>query len=229
MRTYFKVVGAIGGGCCCQAYYCPPFESFGSAQSAVCHSKTRPDVGMTNCPHPAIRPWHKMCYKLTSTDAMDGGFKLQVSITLMPITSNQQSGPDQLLISKLWVHGMILTGVCYGIVVVLSFSCIQLLLSKPWGPPGSLQRQKAILFSYVAVLFILATISMGFSSKEIEIAYVHHQDFPGGPAFFILHDTSLFIAGGAICFVLLQWMVDGLLVRCTCSYDLVPYLMGGRI
>ncbi len=121
---------------------------------------------------------------------------------------------DELLVSKLWIQGTILTAMCYGIVVALCFSCFQLLLSRPpkLSAGGVLHKQRSRLLFYVLFLFLLATVSIGLSSKESEVAYVHYQDFPGGPAFFILQDTSVFIAGGAICFVLLQWAVDGLLV-----------------
>jgi len=68
---------------------------------------------------------------------------------------------------------------------------------------------------------------MGLSSKEIEVAYVGHLDYPGGPVLFILQDTSFFIAGGAVCFVLLQWAVDGLLLwRCFAFFPVSPACKG---
>lgn len=110
---------------------------------------------------------------------------------------------------------MVLRGVCYGIVVTLSLSCIHLFTSRAPKPPRSPATggwQSRWLLAYVVLLLLLSSAAMVIEGIEIEKAYIFHSDHPGGPAGFVLGDNSTLIAGDAICFVLLQWAADGLLV-----------------
>lgn len=69
------------------------------------------------------------------------------------------------------------------------------------------------LLIYVILLLIISSIAFGLWMKEVEVAYIYHSGDPGGPGIFMLQDASVFVDGEIICFVLLQWAADGLLVR----------------
>jgi hypothetical protein len=128
-----------------------------------------------------------------------------------PFSIVKSSSAHDILFNKIWLQGMVLRGVFYGIAFALCCSCIHLLTSKQSrlsAPP-----QKRGLLAYVFFLLLFSTIFMALGGIENERAYIFHSDYPGGPASFALADSSAIPVTETVCFILLQWAADGLLVR----------------
>lgn len=127
-----------------------------------------------------------------------------------PFSIVKSSSAHDILFNRIWLQGMVLRGVFYGIAFALCCSCIHLLMSKQSGSSAS--PPKKGLLAYVLFLLLLSTIFMVLGGIENEKAYIFHPDYPGGPASFALADSSPIPVTVTICFVLLQWAADGLLV-----------------
>ncbi|KAF7783431.1 hypothetical protein Agabi119p4_1455 [Agaricus bisporus var. burnettii] len=130
-----------------------------------------------------------------------------------PFSIVKSSSSRDLLFNRIWLQGMVLRGVFYGIVFTLCCSCIHLLVSRQ--AKSSTPPRKRWLLAYVSFLLLLSTIVMVLGGIQNEEAYIFHSDYPGGPATFTLGDSSAIPIAQSICFILLQWATDGLLIwRC---------------
>ncbi|KXN80820.1 hypothetical protein AN958_07256 [Leucoagaricus sp. SymC.cos] len=124
--------------------------------------------------------------------------------------------PQLVFANKVWLQGLVLTGVLYGIVVMHCCSCMSLLASNCSKLLGaSTDGQRRWLRLYVGFLFVISTTGMALHWKGSEIAFIHHSGDYGGPALYTANDTSAVAVAVAVCFIVLQWAADGLLMwRC---------------
>ncbi len=70
-------------------------------------------------------------------------------------------------------------GVFYGIALTLYCLCAQSLYSQLHKPDQ--QRQAQFNLGYVSLLLFCATGILALNTRMIQLAYINHADFPGGP------------------------------------------------
>lgn len=70
-------------------------------------------------------------------------------------------------------------GVFYGIAFALYCLCARSLYLQLWEPDK--RRQAGFQLGYISLLFFCATLYLALSSRLIQLGYVDHADFPGGP------------------------------------------------
>ncbi len=70
-----------------------------------------------------------------------------------------------------------------------------------------------LLAGYTFLLFSFNTVFVAMNMHNCRLAYIDHNDFPGGPALFTLSRYSAAIAVVPnAAFILSNWLADGLLV-----------------
>ena len=96
-----------------------------------------------------------------------------------------------------------------GMLLLLFIQCCHVLLRKD---PSRDSRRWA-LFTYTLAIFILATLALGSSLKWNELAFIDQRAYPGGPSAFYKAYFSYWVTMfSSSCFIVLNWMADGLLV-----------------
>ncbi|KAH7869185.1 uncharacterized protein C8R40DRAFT_1060086 [Lentinula edodes] len=124
-----------------------------------------------------------------------------------------------LLDERTWLIGAILTGVGYGIVLVLTVMCISNLIGSLKRPNLNMKLQLASL-TYVICTFVFATLFVAGSSKMAQLSFIDYRNYPGGPAAFEEVMFSIPISEmGNVAFVLSNWFADVVVVwRCIVVY-----------
>ncbi|EAU92428.2 hypothetical protein CC1G_00647 [Coprinopsis cinerea okayama7 len=93
------------------------------------------------------------------------------------------ASPKDILLERTFVAGDLLTGIGYGIQLVLFTSCATYL----WGQIRSSSRNKSskrtpvLLLSYMALLLIVETIYVAVQARTVQDIYVDNRNYPGGP------------------------------------------------
>lgn len=70
-------------------------------------------------------------------------------------------------------------GVCYGIVFTLYCLCTQSLYSQLHKPDQ--RRQAKFNLGYLSLLLFCATGILALNTRVVQVAYINHANFPGGP------------------------------------------------
>ncbi len=70
-------------------------------------------------------------------------------------------------------------GVSYGIAFTLYFLCAQSLYPQLHKPDR--RRQTQFTLGYISLLMFCATGVLALNARIIQLAYINHTDFPGGP------------------------------------------------
>ncbi|KAF8828481.1 hypothetical protein HHX47_DHR3000115 [Lentinula edodes] len=118
-----------------------------------------------------------------------------------------------LLDERTWLIGAILTGVGYGIVLVLTVMCISNLIGSLKRPNLNMKLQLASL-TYVICTFVFATLFVAGSSKMAQLSFIDYRNYPGGPAAFEEVMFSIPISEmGNVAFVLSNWFADVVVVN----------------
>ena len=96
-----------------------------------------------------------------------------------------------------------------GYNVLLYVLCFQLL----WNHRKTDPQQSYVYIGYLTVLLILGTLYVVSDTRLVELAYVDHADFPGGPVAYALQEYSSPIEQlGNASYVVTNWLADGLMV-----------------
>ncbi|KAH7928341.1 hypothetical protein BV22DRAFT_1044714 [Leucogyrophana mollusca] len=123
--------------------------------------------------------------------------------------------PAQLFAEGTWLQGAIVTGVCYGVVVVLFLMCCQSL----WRRINSRDigyKKNMFFLAYVIFIFALGTIYMAFNSQITQLGFINNREYPGGPADFESNTSSPPLNSA---FVLSNWCADAMMIwRCIVVY-----------
>ncbi|KAJ4467629.1 hypothetical protein J3R30DRAFT_3226365, partial [Lentinula aciculospora] len=127
--------------------------------------------------------------------------------------------PATLLDERTWLAGAILTGVGYGIVLVLSIMCISNLIGSLKRRSSTMRLQIASLI-YVICTFVFATLFLAGSSRMAQLSFIDYRNYPGGPAAFEEVMFSIPVSEmGNVAFVLSNWFADIIVVwRCIVVY-----------
>lgn len=123
---------------------------------------------------------------------------------------------SQLFAEKMWLQGGILSAVAYGVVLTL-FSlnfCLLRERARQETRENSRRRQHLALLVYTCFMFIFSTLTMASQAEMTQLGFIDNRDFPGGPA---AYETVMFSIPvsmlGNVCFQLMNWSADSLLVR----------------
>ena len=142
-------------------------------------------------------------------------FPLSISRTMSnPYRPNVPS--SQLFAEKMWLQGGILSAVAYGVVLTLFFLNFCLLRERARQETHEIsrRRQHLALLVYTCFMFILSTLTMASQAEMTQLGFIENRDYPGGPA---AYETVMFSIPismlGNVCFQLMNWSADSLLVR----------------
>ncbi|KAL0573267.1 hypothetical protein V5O48_008694, partial [Marasmius crinis-equi] len=118
----------------------------------------------------------------------------------------QEPAPLLLLEHCDWA-GTNISEIFYGGTIVLFFCCIKALL---W--PSHSRKPNYYLACYSFVIFSLGTIFVAMNVHLTQLSFIDDRNFPGGPEGFALANASTWRAiVPNSCFVIANWMADGLL------------------
>ncbi|KAG9222286.1 hypothetical protein CCMSSC00406_0006583 [Pleurotus cornucopiae] len=116
--------------------------------------------------------------------------------------------PEILLLERADFVGVGMSQMLYGITIVLFFQCMIALLGRRRGA-----TYNPLLAGYTFLLFSFNTVFVAMNMHNSRLAYIDHDDFPGGPALFTLSRYSMAIAVVPnAAFILSNWLADGLLL-----------------
>ncbi|TFK18701.1 hypothetical protein FA15DRAFT_709633 [Coprinopsis marcescibilis] len=124
-------------------------------------------------------------------------------------------GPEdrsQILFEHMFVAGDLVTGIGYGIQLVLYTSCFIYL----WGQKNTRSRTSWILIFYMTLLLIIETIFVAVQARTVQDIYIDNRNYPGGPMayFFATQDKAINVMFAATLF-LLTFLADLLVLwRC---------------
>ncbi|KIK90661.1 hypothetical protein PAXRUDRAFT_831506 [Paxillus rubicundulus Ve08.2h10] len=121
----------------------------------------------------------------------------------------------QIFAEGTWLYGAIVTGVLYGVVVVLYIMCARSI----WGrmrAHGIGCNKNLFFFCYVNFLFILGTVYFAFNTWITQLGFINDRNYPGGPSIFEENTSSPPLNTA---FVLSNWCADTLMIwRCIVVY-----------
>jgi hypothetical protein len=80
-------------------------------------------------------------------------------------------------------------GVFYGIVFALYCLCARSLFLELQVPDK--RRQTRFTLSYISLIFFCATAFLVLNMRMVQLAYIVHSDFPGGPLNYELSYSSI--------------------------------------
>lgn len=96
-----------------------------------------------------------------------------------------------------------------GMLLLLFLQCADVLLQTN----NRQAKRRWRLFTYISIIFCLATIALGTELKWTEMMFIDDRNFPGGPATFGVTMFSYWIPMlCSACGVTLCWLADGFLV-----------------
>ncbi|KAL4261200.1 hypothetical protein AB1N83_006841, partial [Pleurotus pulmonarius] len=119
--------------------------------------------------------------------------------------------PEILLLERADFVGVGMSQMLYGITIVLFFQCMIALLNQRQRHP--IVTYNPFLAGYTFLLFSFNTVFVAMNMHNSRLAYIDHDDFPGGPALFTLsrYSTAIAVVPNAA-FILSNWLADGLLL-----------------
>ncbi|KIJ16443.1 hypothetical protein PAXINDRAFT_75571 [Paxillus involutus ATCC 200175] len=122
---------------------------------------------------------------------------------------------SQIYAEGTWLYGAIVTGVLYGVVVVMYIMCARSL----WGRmrvQGVGCNKNLFFFCYINFLFTLGTVYFAFNTQITQLGFINNRDYPGGPSIFEENTSSPPLNTA---FVLSNWCADILMIwRCIVVY-----------
>lgn len=121
----------------------------------------------------------------------------------------------QIYAEGAWLQGAIVTGVLYGVVIVLSAMCWRSLWPRA-RYHGTGYKMNRFLLCYVAFLFVVGTIYVAFNSQITQMGFIDNRLYPGGPS---AYEEATSSAPLNTAFVVSDWCADLLMIwRCTVVY-----------
>lgn len=121
----------------------------------------------------------------------------------------------QIYAEGAWLQGAIVTGVLYGVVIVLSAMCWRSLWPRAQSH-GAGYKKNRFLLCYVAFLFVVGTIYVAFNAQITQMGFVDNRLYPGGPS---AYEEATSSAPLNTAFVVSDWCADLLMIwRCTVVY-----------
>ncbi|KAH7882884.1 hypothetical protein F5I97DRAFT_1977455 [Phlebopus sp. FC_14] len=132
-----------------------------------------------------------------------------------PYTPDEPS--SSIRAEETWLQGALLSGIVFGVEITLaamSFSAI-------YKQMGSTNRiRNACFMAYIVVLSALMTAAQGLSAEFIQMGFITHRYYPGGPSqFFIEQYSTPTNLVATILLVCANWCMECLLVwRCKIIY-----------
>ena len=132
--------------------------------------------------------------------------------------------PAQLYAEKTWLAGSIITGVGYGVVLALTWLCVQSLWHLTRLKDANYTRNYFFLV-YVCVMFTLGSLFLGSNSQFTQLAFINDRDFPGGPNAWEVAMFSISVDEiSNVSFVLADWCSTALMVSLALdSHMLIPH------
>ncbi|KAJ8508805.1 hypothetical protein ONZ45_g8963 [Pleurotus djamor] len=129
----------------------------------------------------------------------------------MPYGLNPDWTPEtNLFAERAWLLGFVLTGVTYGIVIVLTALTLPLLYHSMTEENRS---RKLLMMVFVVLIFSLTTLFFGGTVWMDLMAFVDYRLYPGGPAAFEVQRFSLPVdAMAVLAAVLTSWLADALII-----------------
>ncbi|KAH7921923.1 hypothetical protein BV22DRAFT_1018335 [Leucogyrophana mollusca] len=125
----------------------------------------------------------------------------------------------QLETETAWLQGCVLTGVAYGVVLMLVTMCIQTLWARI-RTPSTRTRKSVFLLFYVIVIAMLATILFVTNTAFVQMGFINNRNYPGGPAAYI--ETMFSVpdnVASCVPIVLANWFGNSLMLwRCMIIY-----------
>ncbi|KAG1822352.1 hypothetical protein EV424DRAFT_793301 [Suillus variegatus] len=114
-----------------------------------------------------------------------------------------------------WLQGAIVTGVLYGVVIVLSVMCWRSLWPRAQSHATGYKTNRFLL-CYVAFLFVVGTIYVAFNAQITQLGFIDNRLYPDGPSAFEEATSSPPLNTA---FVVSDWCADLLMIwRCTVVY-----------
>ncbi|KAF9224675.1 hypothetical protein BS17DRAFT_702437 [Gyrodon lividus] len=112
-----------------------------------------------------------------------------------------------------WLQGALLSCIFFGIEITLAAMSFYSIF-KQIGPTN--RRPNIGFMVYICVLFALTTAAQGLSSQFIQMGFITHRDYPGGPSEFFNGEYSTpSNLAATILLVCANWLMESLLVwRC---------------
>ncbi|KAG1718563.1 hypothetical protein EDD22DRAFT_941914 [Suillus occidentalis] len=121
----------------------------------------------------------------------------------------------QIYAEGAWLQGAIVTGVLYGVVIVLAAMCWRSLWPRAQ-PRGTGYKKNRFLLCYVAFLFVVGTIYVAFNAQITQMGFIDNRLYPGGPS---AYEEATSSAPLNTAFVVSDWCADLLMIwRCTVVY-----------
>jgi len=127
------------------------------------------------------------------------------------------STPQDLWLERSRFSGMLLDGVSYGILFVLTIQCVHALIKGPQnGGEKTETRGRVILLVYIFITFALATIGLAVNAKYSQMIWIDLRDTPGGPEGLIVNELGFWENRTALTsYYIMSWLMDVLLIhRC---------------
>ncbi|KAF9451894.1 hypothetical protein P691DRAFT_723130 [Macrolepiota fuliginosa MF-IS2] len=131
----------------------------------------------------------------------------------------------QFINEKSFLYGAFFSAIAYGIVVTLAAICLNILWAKRLPI-----KHRRFQFIYVILVFMMATLSMGFEIRIIQAGFLEQRDFNGGTAGYpgpaaylgknLDHALPIEFKAWMACLVLTNWFCDSILLwRCMILYQ----------
>ncbi|KAF9065823.1 hypothetical protein BDP27DRAFT_1424442 [Rhodocollybia butyracea] len=115
--------------------------------------------------------------------------------------------PAQLLYERIYLAGLFLGAVGFGVHATLFFSAFKLLYARRQ------YRREQVFLGYIVVVFMLSNIGNGTNIKFAQQAFIDNRDYPGGPgAYYVEESTALMVVLCNSVYITLTWFQDGLLL-----------------
>ncbi|KAF8587766.1 hypothetical protein K439DRAFT_1630386 [Ramaria rubella] len=134
--------------------------------------------------------------------------------------------PQDPWLEKSRFNGMILDGVSFGILTVLTIQCFYAILTQSERGCANLKAERRTrwkLLLYIFVTFALATVGFAANAKYSEMIWIDSRNSPQGPEGLIQDAHALTTwqnRMGLISYYIMSWLMDFLLVqRCIVIWD----------
>lgn len=98
------------------------------------------------------------------------------------VLDDSQYQPPQVFAEGTWLYGAIVTGIFYGIVVILYIMCARSIWGRIRAHEGS-RRKNWFFFIYVNFAFAMSTLYVASNSQITQLGFINHRDYPGGEFF----------------------------------------------
>jgi len=127
--------------------------------------------------------------------------------------------PTDLWLERSRFDGIILDGVSYGILFVLTIQCIYALFQRPKHKVVNSKaeaRSRWVLLAYIVATFALATIGVAANAKYSQMIWIDLRNSPEGPEGLIVNELGFWENRMALTsYYIMSWLMDMLLIhRC---------------